>query len=111
MKVKVDDFLTPAQLGKATKDNPVYAFISDVNFIEAEDLPFTSKKGKYELTLKMNDEQIKWLANKTSLRSIINVFGIEAENWIGKRIELWVLDQVVQGDLKKVVYAGASADK
>jgi len=105
MKIKIDDFLTAEQLGEATKNEPVYAVIKEINFIEADDLPFESSKGKYELALEIDGEETKWLANKTSLRSLQGTFGNDAENWIDKRIKLWVLEQLVQGKMKKVIYA------
>ena len=107
MKVKVDDFLTSTWLGKATESEPAHATIQEVNFIEAAKLPFASKKDKYELTIELDGETTKWLANKTSLRTLAKAFGTDAENWIGKKIKLWAKDQLVQGEDKSVIYASA----
>ncbi len=105
MKIKIDDFLTAEQLGEASKNKPANAKVKEINFIEANDLPFESSKGRYELTLEIDGEETKWLANKTSLRSLQAVFGNDAENWIDKKIKLWAVEQLVQGKMKKVVYA------
>ena len=107
MKIKVDDFLTATWLGKATESEPAHAIVQEVNFIEAAKLPFASKKDKYEITIEIDGETTKWLANKTSLRSLAKAFGTDAENWIGKQIKLWAKDQLVQGDVKSVIYASA----
>ena len=105
MIIKIDEFLTPEQLGNASEDFPATAIITAVNFIEAEKLPFESKEGKYQLILKIDEEDFKWLANKTSLRAISKVYGKEAKNWIDKSIKLWVVSQLIQGKMKRVIYA------
>lgn len=105
MKIKVDDFLTAEQLGEANKNKPEHAKIKDIKFIEANDLPFESNKGRYELALEVDGEETKWMANKTSLRSLQGAFGNDAESWIDKGIKLWVVEQLVQGKMKKVIYA------
>ena len=77
-----------------------------MNLIEADALPFKSEKDRYELTVLLDGEEVKWLANKTSLRAIQKGFSSNAtENWIGKDINLWTVDQFVQGENKKVIYA------
>ena len=105
MKIKIDDFLTAEQLGDASSNKPANATIKEVNFIEANDLPFESSKGRYELALEIDGEEMKWMANKTSLRILQAAFGNEAESWIDKEIKLYVTEQMVQGKMKKVVYA------
>ena len=107
MKIKIDDFLTAEEIGGASKNSPVYAVIKDMTFVEANELPFESSKGKYELTLEIESEETKWLANKTSLRTLRSAFGNDGENWVGKKIGLWTTEQVVQGKVKKVIYADA----
>lgn len=106
-KIKIDDFLTAEQLDDADKNNPVKAIIKEVNFIQAEDLPFESSKGRYELSLEIDEEEIKWIANKTSLRALRSKFGNELNDWTDGHIKLWAVDQLVQGKMKKVVYADA----
>ena len=110
MKIRIDDFLTAEELGDIEKSNPVFAVIKDLNFLEVDELPFESKRGKYELTLKMEneEEEIKWIANKTSLKNLRKVFGTEKDNWIGKKIKLWTVEQLVQGVEKRVLYAEAA---
>ena len=107
MKIKIDDFLTAEHISEADKNNPVYATIRDISFIEAADLPFESKVGKYELLLEIENSETKWLANKTSIRSLMSVFGNDTENWIGKQIKMWVVEQIIEGKLRNVIYAGA----
>jgi hypothetical protein len=105
MNIKIDDFLTAEQLGEASHNQPANATVKDIHFIDASDLPFQSSKGRYELLLEMSGEEWKWLANKTSLRSLQAAFGTNADNWVGKTLKVWVIEQLVQGKMKKVVYA------
>lgn len=109
MKIKISDFLTADWLGEeVNKSNPVSAVIKDVKFIEADELPFESKKGKYELTLEIDGEETAWLPNKTSLKNLSKAFGAEGDDWIDKRIKLWTAEQIVQGVEKRVLYAEAA---
>ena len=107
MRIKLDDFLTAEELGEASQNAPAFAVIKEVNLIEARDLPFESSKGRYELTLEVNDEELKWLANKTSLRALRGAFGNDTDGWVEKSIKLWVVEQLVQGKMKRVIYAEA----
>ena len=104
MKVKVDSFLTAEVLGGATSKSPVEAEIVSVKFIEAADLPFKSEEGKYELRVSVNDEEYDWTANKTSLRAIVGAYGDESDNWAGKTVHLYSVEQNVSGQIKQVVY-------
>lgn len=106
MKIVIDDFLTAEHLGDATQSNPALGTIKKVTLIEADALPFKSEKDRYELTLLLGGEEMKWLANKTSLRALQKGFRSNtAESWIGKDINLWTVDQFVQGENRKVIYA------
>ena len=86
MKIKINDFLTAEQLGEANKNNPAHAVIVDINFIEADDLPFESNKGKYELTLEIGGEETKWMSNKTSLKASVSSFGSDGDSWDRNRV-------------------------
>lgn len=108
-KIVIDDFLTAGHISEATKSNPLTAVIRDIELIEAKALPFTSDKDKHQLTLELDDEEVKWFANKTSLKALRSSFGTsEASEWIGREIKLWVVEENVQGKLKQVIYADAS---
>ena len=105
MKVKVDSFLTAEILGGATSKNPVEGEIVSIKFTEANDLPFPSEEGRYELKVLVNSEEYDWMANKTSLRAFTAAFGDESDNWTGKKIKLYSIEQNVGGKIKQVVYA------
>ncbi len=108
MIIALEDFLTPEQLGGSTQENPVTAVIKNVGFREKDDIPFESAKGRYELLVDLHGDEIKWFPNKTSLRAFRSAFGDDTENWIGKEVQLWTLEQLVQRKLRRVIYAEAA---
>ena len=107
MKIVLDDFLTADYLEGATHSNPISAVIKNIVLRSKDDLPFDSKKDRFELSLVINSEEITWLPNKTSLRSLKKKFGGDGVNWVDKEIKLWTIEQVVGSEVKKVVYASA----
>lgn len=107
MKIKVDTFLKAENLGGATSSAPVEGEIKGVIFKAAEDLGFKSEEGRHELRVLINGEEYDWLANKTSLRTLISAFGDDSDAWVGKKAKFYSLEQNVGGEIKKVVYATA----
>lgn len=114
MKVTVDKNIngeTP-ELSKATSDNPVEVTIIKVELVAAEDLPeqFENRDNdRYQLVVTFDGapEEYKWMANKTSLKVILAAYGDESDNWVGKKLGLFRIDQAVSGKMKKVVYCVA----
>lgn len=105
-KIVIDDFLTAEHINEATKSNPVTAVIKDIELIEAKSMPFTSDKDRHQLTLELEGEEVKWFANKTSLKTLRDGFGTsEADKWTGQEIKLWSTEENVQGKPKRVIYA------
>jgi hypothetical protein len=105
MKLILDSFLNAERLGEVSKNNPVHAVIKAVAFKEADELPFATDKGRHELTLELDGDELQWLANKTSLKALRSKFGIETDSWSGKNIKLWTVEMNIQGKLKSVIYA------
>lgn len=105
MKITLDNFLRAEVLEGATKKEPKEGVIKDVNLIAAGDLAFPSETDRYELTVEFGGETYTWLANKTSLKTFIEAWSDESDEWIDKTIQLYALDQNVKGEIKSVVYA------
>lgn len=111
MKVVVDKNVsgeTP-ELQKATKDSPVKAKIIKVELIAAEDLPeqFENRDDdRYQIVVLFDgsQEELKWMPNKTSLKLIVAGYGDESDNWAGKTLNMYRIDQAVAGKMKKIVY-------
>lgn len=110
VKVKVDHNIngdTP-ELKGTTSENPRMAKVTKVELIAAEDLPeqFEDRTNdRYQLTVELGEDAVyTWLPNKTSLKSIIAKMGDESDNWLGKEIGIYLVEQNVSGKMKKVPY-------
>jgi len=44
--------------------------------------------------------------NATSQHFMIDNFGNETKDWIGKEVSLFAVSQMIQGKMKKVIYFG-----
>lgn len=52
-----------------------------------------------------NGEKRKWTMNKTSQRAIAKSYSTKTENWVDKKVTVFVSEQNVSGTMKKVIYA------
>lgn len=109
MKVKVDSILRADVLEEATKKKPVKGTIKSYRPVPVSELPFESRDpaDKHELTVELKGDVWTWLANKTSLKSIIAEYGDDSDAWVGKELSFYVVQQNVSGQMKDVVYAEA----
>ena len=110
MKIEVDIFLTPDELEGATQKSPKVGVIKAIERKKADELPFESKVDRYQILLEMEGEEYKWLANKTSVRKLAKKYGTDSENWIGKKVKLWLAQQNVGGVMKDVIYGEPSEE-
>lgn len=42
--------------------------------------------------------------NQTSLNALIDAYGVDSKNWIGKQVKVWAILSNVQGKMTKVYY-------
>jgi len=103
-KIKLDSFVSPENLAGATADKPKEAVIKGYSLVQPKDLPFESEEARHQLSVELGEDELTWLPNKTSLKAFIAAFGDESESWVGKKIKLYLVDQNVSGQMKKVVY-------
>ena len=55
--------------------------------------------------IKLADGRVKdFSVNQTSLNNLIDAFGEEAENWVGKEVKVWAILSNVKGKMIKVYY-------
>jgi len=52
----------------------------------------------------VNGEEKNLSFNKTSINNMIDAFGEESKNWIGKDVKVWSIRQNVQGKIIPVYY-------
>jgi hypothetical protein len=72
-----------------------------------------SKFGKEQYVVPVelgNGETKGWTANQTSWNRLVDAFGDEDDDWVGKKIMFRVKEQIVSGQDKKVLYGYAYAE-
>lgn len=97
---KVSDWV---QVGKNLNNGDLVTILEEG---ELKDGEFKGKKTKrFETRLKLvNGEEKKIGFNNTSWNNMIDAFGEETKEWIGKTIKTWIVNQNVSGEFKDVVY-------
>jgi len=106
MDIKIDQYLSGEQdvLKNTTRERPITGLIKGIELRKKEELPFDSKKDRYEFLLMIKGVEFTWTVNKTSLRNMASKWGIKSENWIGKELVLWITEQQVGKQMRKVVW-------
>jgi len=69
----------------------------------AEETPFGREVIEVPVKLKDGTEKT-WTMNKTTLRTLMEAWGSDTKNWVGKKVQIMIREQPVRGSLKKVLY-------
>lgn len=56
-----------------------------------------------------NGEEKNVSLNQTSLNNLIDAFGEDSKNWIGKQVKVWLIRSNVQGKIVPVMYVSHPA--
>ena len=60
----------------------------------------------FELGIRLPDGNDRtWTMNKTSQRTIATILGTNTDDWVGKTVTLYTVEQNVRGKIVEVVYA------
>jgi len=90
---------------KGTAEKPTQATIAALDEMAEDQLPANWEGLPYQVTLKIEGDEWTWTPNTTAMRCLIGTFGRESDNWKGKQIFLWTVEQNVRGQTKRVIYA------
>ncbi len=104
MKVEVPETETRfLKAGTNIKDEDLITFIDEGKW-ETADFG-GKKKERFNITVKIpsGEEKIATL-NNTSLQAIVEAYGDESSEWVGKEAKINVLSQMVSGERKEVIY-------
>jgi hypothetical protein len=97
-------FLTPKDFGKKKEMTVTVAEAPRIvpsNFKDDKGKPLL----RCRVTVKMPDGNTRaWTMNNTSYRACKTVFGSSARSWIGKKIHVSLVKQIVRDKLRDVVY-------
>ena len=95
-----------AKLGEDFRDGSALTILS-------EGTPVDGKFGRqivFRVKLPNGDE--KNLAfNATSQNKLIEAYGEETKQWIDKPCYVWAINQVVQGNMRKIVYLTSNSEQ
>ena len=95
-KVSVGQF---AKKGEDFKDK-------DVVTVASEGREIDGKFGMQNIFLVklVNGEEKNMTFNQTTINALIDAYGSDSKNWIGKEARIWLILQNVQGKMVKVTY-------
>lgn len=88
-----------AKAGKQIKDGDRIKIVDAGNIIEGD---FGPRKVFKVMTMKR--EELLLSFNQTSLNNLVEGFGEETEEWVGKVVSVFVIKQMVGDGLKNVIY-------
>jgi len=104
--MKIDTpFYLKGEHVSGTVDDPQVAEIIGVDKVAEDELPENWEGLRWQVEIKIGEDNWFWIPNKTSLQNIVAAFGRETDNWRGKKILLWTTTQNVRGQQKRVIYA------
>ena len=92
-----------AKLGRDFWEGDILAIVDEAQLVMGE---FMGKPRK-QLICKVRvpkGEEMSLAINNTSRNKLMDAYGDDSMEWIGKRIKAWALTQPVQGVIKKVAY-------
>ena len=95
-----------AKVGKDFKDQDVLAIVTSGDEIESEFNGKPRKQMIFKVRIPAGVE--KNLAfNQTSMNNLIDAYGDDTDEWVGKNIKAWVVKAMIGGELKTIPYLAA----
>lgn len=88
-----------AKKGEDYKDRDLITILN-----EGETVDSTFGPGSVFKVRVPNNEERAFRFNKTSINNMIDAFGDDSKEWIGKQVKVWLILQNVQGKMVKVAY-------
>lgn len=70
----------------------------------AKDTPFNRPTVEFYVEFRKDKFRKKYTMNKTTFRKCASIWGDDSDDWVNKELELKAVDQMVRGELRKVIY-------
>lgn len=87
-----------AKLGTDFDEGDVITILNEGDIV-------TSEYGEghvFKIETKNGERNMRF--NQTSLNYVIDAFGDESSEWVGKKVKVWVFDMNISGKMKAVVF-------
>lgn len=102
MVIITDIYLTSAEIIKLADKTFTIAKASSYKSMPQQD---GKEVEKLVVPVKLSNAKVRdWIPNKTSVRKIVELYGDNTDDWIGKKAEFMITKQNVRGDMKDVIF-------
>jgi len=102
MVIVTDIYLTTAEVAKLADKNFTIAKASSYKSMQQRD---GKEQEKLVVPVKLSNGKVRdWIPNKTSVRKLVELYGDNTDDWIGKKAKFEVTKQSVQGQMKDVLF-------
>lgn len=99
MKIEIQNMFVKADVD--VKEGDIIWFVG-----EGEQVPDKWNEGKYRTNIQIRSDKFseKMLTlNNASLRNMVNAYGSDTKNWVGKEAMVNIVKQMVKGELKSLI--------
>jgi len=102
MVIITDIYLTSTEVNKLADKTFIIAKASSYKSMPQQD---GKEVEKLVVPVKLSNGKVRdWIPNKTSQRKLVNLYGDNTDDWIGKKAEFEIVKQNVRGDMKDVLF-------
>ena len=102
MVIITDIYLTAAEVIKLTDKTFLIAKAGSYKSMPQQD---GKEVNKLVVPVKLSNSKVRdWIPNKTSIRKLVELYGDNTDDWLGKKAEFMITKQNVRGDMKDVVF-------
>jgi len=84
--------------------NKEFEITSKPEYIEFEHEGVNKRKPTFVIKSVEDESEHSYYPNKTSIKALVKMYGEEMDNWVTKRFEFFVTEQMVRSEKRKVLY-------
>jgi hypothetical protein len=90
------------------KTGDVLEFVSEGEYVPKEESQFG--RDLFQIDVRLPDGTVKtWTMNLTTRNRMVEAYGDDTKNWVGKKVRVEVANQNVRGTMRKVIYGFPAA--
>jgi len=97
--------------GEDVEPESVLKFVDEGSYNEIIRDNESEPERVFEIKVELPNGELRlWTMNATSRKAVIKAYGRDTKNWVGKRVRVYTVDQVVFGTKRKIIYARTPTD-